>query len=185
LVAAAKSAGAELVLVSGVGVGPHHAMELFGMKAAAEDDLRASGVPWTIIRATAFLELYLDLLRMSAGKTGRPVIFGRGENPINFVPVQDVATAVAGVVLDPTTRGRVVNVSGPRNYTMKELAGLSQADQATPTSFRLRHVPRLVLHLLGASGHLRESALARQASAALIMDTIDMTFAADLVPAVV
>jgi NADH dehydrogenase len=32
-------------------------MELFRMKHAAEEHLRESGADWTIVRATAFLEL--------------------------------------------------------------------------------------------------------------------------------
>jgi uncharacterized protein YbjT (DUF2867 family) len=81
LVAAAKAAGADVVLMSVVGAAPDHAMELFRMKAAAESNLRTSGVQWTIVQASAFLELYLELLRRSAGRSGRPMVFGRGENP--------------------------------------------------------------------------------------------------------
>src|SRR6476661_1768587 len=122
LVAAALAANAGLILVSVVGSSTRHPLELFRMKAAAEEHLRTSGVPWTIIRATAFLELYLDLMRRTAGRSGRPLIFGRGQNPINFVPVSDVAEAVVKAVLDPSQRGRTITVAGPRNWTLTDLA---------------------------------------------------------------
>ena len=43
------------------------------------------------MRATAFAELWIDVLGKTAARSGRPVVFGRGDNPINFVSVADVA----------------------------------------------------------------------------------------------
>jgi len=56
LIAAAAREGAGFVLVSVVGAGPDHPIGLFRAKHDAEKTLRASGVPWTIVRATAFVE---------------------------------------------------------------------------------------------------------------------------------
>ena len=39
-------------------------MELFRMKHAAEQYAVASGVPTTIVRATAFVELWIDLQQL-------------------------------------------------------------------------------------------------------------------------
>ena len=43
------------MLVSVVGASPGHPIGLFRAKHAAEDMLRSSGIPWTMVRATAFL----------------------------------------------------------------------------------------------------------------------------------
>src|SRR4029077_17320537 len=56
LIDAAAAANATVVLMSIVGASAEHPMELFRMKHAAEEHLRSSGVPWTIVRATAFAE---------------------------------------------------------------------------------------------------------------------------------
>ena len=56
LVDAAVRAGATVILMSVVGAAPDSPMELFRMKYAAEQHLRARGTPWTIVRSTAFLE---------------------------------------------------------------------------------------------------------------------------------
>lgn len=173
LVAAARAATAGMVLVSVFGATTEHPMELFRMKAAAETNLRASGVPWTIVRATAFLELYLDLMRRTAGGSGRPLIFGRGQNPINFVAVADVANTVVDAVLDPSQRGRTLTVTGPRNLTLNELAAIAQRELGTAKP--PAHVPRAALRGLAATRLFSNSAVSRQANAALIMDTIDMT----------
>ena len=64
------------------------------MKYAAEQHLKASGASWTIVRATAFLELWIDVLTKTAARSGLPVVFGHGNNPVNFVSVTDVAALV-------------------------------------------------------------------------------------------
>jgi uncharacterized protein YbjT (DUF2867 family) len=175
LVAVARTAGAAVVLMSVVGASKDHPMQLFRMKAVAEEGLRHSGVPWTIVRATAFAELYLELMRRTAGRSGRPLVFGRGDNPVNFVAVADVAAVVELAVTDPSLRGQVLEVGGPHDLTLNELAALAQQRLRTADQ-QPRHVPRPALRVLAATGHLISSRLARQASAALVMDTRDMTF---------
>ena len=56
LIDAASTAGAAFVLISMVGASPGHPIGLFRAKHAAEEMLRASRVPWTIVRATAFMQ---------------------------------------------------------------------------------------------------------------------------------
>src|SRR5437588_7386064 len=101
LVDGAAAAGADVVLMSVVGASPNNPMELFRAKYAAEEHLRASGVRWTIVRATAFVELWADIMT-------KPLVFGRGDNPINFVSVDDVAAVVARAVTDLRLRDMVL-----------------------------------------------------------------------------
>ncbi|HEY8837731.1 MAG TPA: NAD(P)H-binding protein, partial [Dehalococcoidia bacterium] len=61
LIAAAAESNAAVVLMSMVGAAADSSMELARMKFAAEQRLRASGVPWTIVRATPFLETWIGL----------------------------------------------------------------------------------------------------------------------------
>jgi NADH dehydrogenase len=170
LVDAAAAVGARVVLMSGLDASPGHPMELFRMKAAAEERLRASEVPWTIVRAGAFLELYQELIRGTIGRSGRPLIFGRGDNPIVFTPVALAAAAVHQAITDPTCRGRIIEVTGP-TMTLNELAaGLTgRPGVSGPTP---RHVPRPLLRLLATAPR---TPLGRQAASALVMDSHDMT----------
>jgi NADH dehydrogenase len=175
LVTAAAAAKATVVLMSIVGASAEHPIELFRMKYAAEEHLRASGTPWTIVRATAFAEFWLDLLDQTAGGSGRPVIFGRGTNPINFVSVSDVAALVERVVVDPSARGATFQVGGPKNVSFNELAASLQC--ASGRTAPPRHIPRSMLRLLAAVlGPVRPNR-ARQMRAAIAMDTMDLTFA--------
>lgn len=167
LIDAAERAGAAIVLLSVIGASPDAAMELFRMKCAAEQHLRTHASAWTIVRASAFLETWTELLRQTAGRAGRPVVFGRGDNPINFVSVADVAAVVERAVTDPATRGTTIEVAGPTNPTLNELAA------ATCTGAP-RHVPRPLLHLMARALPPMAPQLARQAAAALAMDTTEL-----------
>ncbi len=159
LVDAAAAVGAHVVLMSVVGASADNPMELFRAKYAAEQHLRAGGAPWTVVRATAFVELWADLI----AKAG---VFGRGDNLINFVSVGDVAAFVERAVVDADWRGKIIEVGGPENLTFNELAGLVQEVCGEPR--RIRHIPRGVLRVLAP--------FARQPKAGLTMDTADMTF---------
>jgi len=174
LVNASAIQPAAFILMSTIGASPDHPMELFRMKWAAEQQLRASGVPWTIVRSSAFADTWIDLLRQSAGRSGGPRVFGRGENPINFVWAQDVADALVHATLDSAVRGQVIEVGGPANLTLNELAGLVQTSMGSTGP--LRHVPRSGLRAMGAIARPFNPTMARLARASLVMDTCDMSF---------
>ena len=159
LVDAAAAVAADVVLMSVVGASPTHPMELFRAKFAAEQYLRSRDLSWTIVRATAFVQLWAEIM-------AKPIVLGRGENPINFVSAHDVAGALERAVIDGGLRDTVLEVGGPQNLTFNQLAELLQ--QAREQRATVRHIPRWLLHTM--------TPFARQARAAIAMDTIDMTF---------
>ena len=173
LIDAARAVGADIVLMSVLGAAADSPMELFRMKYAAERYLQASGVPATIVRSAAFLETWVELLRKTTGRSGRPLVFGRGDNPINFVSVTDVAAVVERAVTDPTTRGRTLEISGPQNLTLIQLALAVQASAGRASA--PRHVPPLLLRLAAQTAGRLNPMVGRQVRAALAMDTSDLT----------
>ena len=170
LVRAAVAAGAAVVLVSVVGAGPDSPLEIARMKWAAEEQLRVSGAPWTIVRATAFLELWTELLRTTARRSGVATVFGQGTNLVNFVPVQQVAVAVARAATDPSLRGQVIEVGGPENLTLTELA--TRVSGGRPP----RHVPRAVLRAVSILAAPVKPGPARLVQQALAMDSAPLEF---------
>jgi uncharacterized protein YbjT (DUF2867 family) len=173
LVDAAARAGATVILMSVVGASAESPMELFRMKDAAEQYLRASGTPWTIVRSTAFLETWIDLIADTADRAGRVVVFGRGQNPINFISVHDVAALVSRVIGDQEARGHTIEIGGPENLTLTRLATAIQI--AGPT-VAPRHVPRAALKAMSVLLRPFWPERARQGAAALALDTMDLRF---------
>jgi uncharacterized protein YbjT (DUF2867 family) len=174
LIDAAKAVEADFVLMSVVGAAADSPMELFRMKYAAEQHLHRSGVRATIIQATAFRELWVELLTQTAGRSGRPLVFGRGNNPINFVAAEDVAAAVERVITDPSTRGTTIQVGGPDNVTINQLA--DEVQLAAGRTSSPRHLPPAALRVVANTVGRLKPEIGRQVRAALVMDYLDLSF---------
>jgi NADH dehydrogenase len=163
---AAERAGAELVLISVAGASPDSLMGLFRAKYHAEQALRRSNTEWTIIRPEAFADLWIDLLTTSAGRSHRPLVFGRGNNPFGWVAVRDVSALTVRAVQTRSLRQTTLTISGPQRLTLTELACRVMAVHGWPGT--PRQVPtgalRLASMLPGRAG--------RQAEAALAMDVM-------------
>ncbi len=171
LIDAAAKTRCHLVLVSVVGAAADSPIELFQMKAAAEAHLHASDLPWTIVRATAFTELWTDVITASTGRDGRARLLGPARNPLNFVPVADVAEAVVRAIddaLDNAFVGQVIEVVGLENSSLTDFA-------TRLTGRPPRHLPTTIVRALGWAGQPVAPGLARIARQAIAMEHLDLT----------
>jgi uncharacterized protein YbjT (DUF2867 family) len=174
LIQAAAAAGVgHMVLVSVLGAAPDHPMSLHRAKHAAEQALQAAGVPWTIIRPTAYLETWIGIIGAKLPDKGQALVFGPGRNPINFVSAGDVAAVVDLAVNGRSLHGQVVEVAGPENLSFTQLAERLIAVSGRPG--RTRHIPLPMLRAMSVLARPVSPVLARQAQAAVVMNTSDMT----------
>ncbi len=174
LAEAAAAAGVEqFVLLSVAGASADHPMAIFRAKFAAEQAIRASGVAWTMIRPSAYLETWLGLIGGPLVATGKTMVFGRGRNPINFVSALDVARFVDLAIAERSMRGTAIEVPGPENLTLDQLVEVTE--HATGRSGRVTHTPRAVMRILSIALQPIDRMRAGQIGAALTMDTRDMT----------
>lgn len=175
LIRAARDAGVEhVVLLSIQGASPGHPMELVRMKYAAEQELRASGLAWTILRAGSYMETWCEVLGGPLLATGATQVFGEGRNPINWVSAVDVARFVELSVVDPAMRGQTIDVGGPENLSMVEFVGIISSE--TGRTGEVRHVPREALRLGAIDMADKDPGIARQMEAGLAMDTWPFAF---------
>jgi uncharacterized protein YbjT (DUF2867 family) len=174
LLRAAAAAGVEhLVLVSVLDAAPDHPMSLHRAKYAAEQDLKARGLAWTIIRPGAYLETWVGIVGAKLATGGPALVLGPGRNPIAFVSARDVAAVVDLAVGDPSLRGQVLELTGPERLSFTQLADRLVTASGRPG--RVRHVPLPVLRALSVLARPVAPAFARQAQAAVVMNTTDMT----------
>ena len=112
LIDAAREAGVEhFVYTSVVGASPDHPVDFWRTKARIERYLEESGLRYTIIRPTAFMEVYAWELIGKAVVTGKRVmLLGPGRNPRNFIAAGDVANAVGLALRIPELRDRTIEV---------------------------------------------------------------------------
>jgi uncharacterized protein YbjT (DUF2867 family) len=170
LIQAAREAGVEhLVLVSVWGASPDHAMDLMRMKYTAEQDLKGSGLAWTIVRPSAYMETWCEVLGRPLLQRGKTKLFGRGRNPINWVSTSDVARFVELAIIDPAMRGVTIDVGGPENMTMSEFVEVFRTQTASIGG--VGHVPLAAMRLMAMAMRLLNPSMARQIQAGIVMDT--------------
>jgi uncharacterized protein YbjT (DUF2867 family) len=132
LLAAGAAAGVtHHVALSVVGTERLLKMGYFGAKLAQEDLIKASGIPYTIVRSTQFFE-FLGAIAQ-AGTVGQIARL----SPAMFQPIasDDVADAVADVALGAPVNG-TVEIAGPERAPIDELVG---------RFLRATHDPRAVV----------------------------------------
>lgn len=126
--AAAKAAGVRrYVHMSALGARPDSTSPYHRTKAAAEAEVKASGLDWTIFRPSLIfgprdqsINLFVDQLRKA------PVypIIGDGEYRIAPVSLTTVARAFALALDDRATIGRSFEPVGPETYSFNQLVDL-------------------------------------------------------------
>ncbi|WP_027459233.1 complex I NDUFA9 subunit family protein [Deinococcus murrayi] len=97
-------------------------------KAQAEALVRASGLDWTIFRPSLIFgpgdDFFGRVLRDLVSTA--PVVpqIGQGQFPFRPISVEDVALAFAGALDRPETVGQTYELTGPEEYTFRELLEL-------------------------------------------------------------
>jgi len=143
LIEAAERAGAErFVFVSVAGIEKARQTPYGQAKRAVEARLLRSPLREVIVRPAAMQEVVLSPAAGLDWDNGKLTIFGRGEAPVPYVAVDDVAAAVACWALadDPPRR---VEFGGPEAVSRNEVASLIERAAGRP--MKRRRVPRLVL----------------------------------------
>ena len=131
LVEAARNAGVgHFVLLSIVGVDGVPGAGYFRAKVAQEKIVAESGIPYSIVRATQFVEFAERIIdALTVGDEVRVP-----DALIQPIPADDVAAAIARTATGEPVNG-VVNVGGPRKITFEQLArdALAQKGDGTKT----------------------------------------------------
>lgn len=112
LAALAREAGVRhVVLLSGRGEAGARRAELA---------LAASGVEWTVVRASWFHQNFTEGALLDGVRSG-VVALPAGDVAEPFVDADDIADVAVAALLDPALRGRVHEVTGPRSLTFAEV----------------------------------------------------------------
>ena len=182
LIDAAKVAGVKrFVYSSACGASPQHPVDFFRTKVAVEEYLARSGLDFTILRPTAFMEWHVHrLLGQSIVETGKTTIFGRGDNPINFIAASDVARFAVLALTDPRMNGRTLEIGGPDNVTKREVVHMYE--NVLGRSASVRHVPVAAMRVMAPLVRPFSPVVSRLMSVSVWSDTSDQTFDVGKIP---
>ena len=121
LLAASEKAGVgHFVILSIVGVDQVPDLDYYRAKVLQENILKAGPIPYSIVRATQFMEFTDATLSMT---TDRDTV-RLPRTPIQPIAAADVASVVAEVAAGSPLNG-VVNIAGPDIYPLDELGRLT------------------------------------------------------------
>lgn len=144
LMGAAREAGVRrLVHVSVVNASPEAPTEYFRAKARLENDVRASGLSWVIVRPTLTFgpgDILINNLSWVLRRFPAFAIPGDGRYRLQPVHVDDVATIAAAAAQGDGSR--VLDAAGPETFAFDDFVGLL-ADAVGSRALRVHVPPRL------------------------------------------
>ena len=148
LCAAARNTGVRrLIYVSYRGVAQDAPVDIFRIKWYIEDAIRRSGVPYVMLRPTAFMDVWIDaILAKGIREKGVATIFGDGNAVSNYIAVDDVAEFAVRILSRPDVVNEVVEAGSSSNVSQNYLATL--LERRLQSSGKRRHLPVAVLRLL-------------------------------------
>lgn len=176
LIDAARAAEVRhFVYTSVIGAAPDHPIDFWRTKARIERYLEESGMRYTIIRPTSFMEIHAwELIGKAVAEGKRVRLFGPGRNPRNFIAADDVANAIVLALRIPELRGRTIEIGGPENLTSREV--VATFEKATGRRAKVSTIPLPLLR--GASAVVRRlhPGIGRVMKVGVLGETTDQTF---------
>src|SRR6188768_575803 len=126
LVVAARDAKVEhFVYTSVMGAREDHPIDFWRTKHEIEAVVKASGMGYTILRPSAFMESHVHRFNgQMLLERGFTVIIGPGTKPRNFVAVRDVAPFAVIALAQDDLNGRTLEIGGPDNLSNNEVAAM-------------------------------------------------------------
>jgi uncharacterized protein YbjT (DUF2867 family) len=141
LIDAARRAGVkQFVFVSALGASADSPSEFLRGKAAAEEHLRASGVPFTILVPNIFMEIWIGMIVGMPLQHGQPVrIIGEGRRKHTFVSMDDVAAFAVAVVGNQDALNQTIVIGGPEALSWTEI--VERAGRVVGQEIPLQRLP--------------------------------------------
>ena len=107
-------------------------------KRAVEKELRSSGLNFTILQPTYFIEIWLSPAVGFDYPNRKATIYGSGENPISWISFLDVAQFAAASVDNPSARNATFELGGPEGISPLNVVKLFE--RVTGVQFEVLHV---------------------------------------------
>ena len=158
LVESAKANGVETFVYVSLSPALRSTAPLVRYKREVERVVRTSGMRWTILQPTVFMEVWLSSLIGWDHVTGRALIFGAGTAPLRWISVADVAEHAVRCLDDPRLADVDLPIAGPEMLSPNEVVEIFE--QASGRPYRARRIPRPLLTLFAPIAGLLDEGIA-------------------------
>jgi uncharacterized protein YbjT (DUF2867 family) len=176
LIDVAKFSGVKrFVYISARGATLEHPVDFFRTKARIENHLKASGLNFSILRPSAFMESHVHQhLGKHLLERGTTKIYGDGRNAINFVSARDVAAFAVMALSNQTAGNEVMEIGGPCNVSKREIAETYL--RLSGRLGKVQCVPTALMRLIYPLVRPFNPVLGRLLAMSIWSDTTDQTF---------
>src|SRR4029077_5530820 len=142
LIDAAKAAGVErFVLISFPKMNVEFPLQ--SAKREVEQHLKESGMTYTILRPSFFMEVWLSPALGFDAANATAQIYGSGENKISWISYRDVAKFAVASLDNPEARNAVIELGGPEALSPLEVVQIFERMKGR--KFDVQHVPEEAL----------------------------------------
>jgi NADH dehydrogenase len=143
LIGAAREAGVRHVIYVSFSGNITGDFPLHAAKRAVEAALRNSGLTYTIVRPSYFMEVWLSPHAGFDPVGGMVRIYGTGDRPVSMISAADVARYVAGCVDNPAVHNQVIELGGPDALSCNHI--VEQFERALGRDIERQYVPEEAL----------------------------------------
>jgi NADH dehydrogenase len=112
-------------------------------KREMERKLKESGLVFTILRPSYFMEAWLSPVVGFDAANAKATVYGTGQNPISWIAIQDVARFAVASLDHPAAKNATLELGGPESISPVEVIKLFE--QAGGRSFEVQFVPEEAL----------------------------------------
>jgi uncharacterized protein YbjT (DUF2867 family) len=181
LVEAARHAGVDRFVFVSFREHPGIQFPLSAAKRTVERALKSSGMAYTILQASYFMEVWLAPALGFDAANGKVRLYGDGSRAISWISYRDVARAAAAAATEGTARNMVVELGGPQALSPREVVRMFEAAGAGEITTESVPESALEAQISAASDSLQKSfaGLMLQYAAG---DAIDTTTSSRLFP---
>ena len=112
-------------------------------KRAVEKHLKESGMTYTILRPSYFMEVWFSPAVGFDAANAKAAIYGAGQNPISWISLKDVAQFAVASLDNPAAKNATLELGGPEAISPLQVVKLFE--QAGERAFEVQHVPEEAL----------------------------------------
>jgi NADH dehydrogenase len=143
-------------------------------KRAVENHLRQSGLAYTIIRPSVFMEIWLGPHLGFDFENAKATLYGSGQNKISYISLHNVAQLAAEALSNPAARNEIVEAGGKEALSPLEVVSIFE--EVAGRAFEKQFVPEEALQAQKAAARNPiEQTFADLMLGAARGDSIDMT----------
>jgi uncharacterized protein YbjT (DUF2867 family) len=131
---------------------------LIRYKREVEQAVRTSGMRWTIVQPSAFMDVWFSKQLGWDHVTGRAIVFGPGTAPVSWICIADVAAHVQASIDDSRVANVELPLGGPEALSTRQVVRIFEQVSGRPYS--AWRVPRPVLRVVAPLAAMLDEAVA-------------------------